>query len=82
MFPMQPWRDVVEVYGDPVELLGVMRTVALFEIMAFLQGNELMNTSDVQLELLRKLKVTLKDTGLTEYPEDPEVRERILNEKV
>lgn len=57
-----PYRRLVSV-EDEVEFTGYMRIAALRQIMALNPGE------DLQAEAIRDLKITLKDTGLTEYPE-------------
>jgi hypothetical protein len=65
-----PWRRIVSV-EDEVEFLGMMRAVAMKEIVDALNAAPvpgLMN-DDVQAELLKALRLKLIDTGLTEYPD-------------
>lgn len=57
-----PYRRLVSVL-DEDEFVGAMRIVALRQIITLNPKEEL------QADVLRELKVTLKDTGLTEYPE-------------
>lgn len=72
LFTMQPWRQFVEIYGETWEFLAALRIAAIQEIGAFLKEHPLYDTSDLQMELLRSLKLRLRETGLTEYPETPE----------
>lgn len=68
-FKMEPFKRIVEVYGDSIDYIAQLRVAALLEIQAFLQGNPVLNTSDMQAELMRSLKFSLRDTKLEEYPE-------------
>lgn len=70
-FTMKPIKQLVEVYMAPDEFMGIMRVNALKEIIELLEQNPLFNTSDMQLELLRSLKLRLVNTDLKEFPEDP-----------
>jgi len=77
-FKMEPFKRIVEVYGDHIQFLGQLRVAALLEIQDFLEKNPTLNTSDMQAELLRSVKFSLKETGLNEYPESEAERKAII----
>ena len=64
----EPWQRLVSV-EDEVAFLGQLRAIALKEIIDAMAEDKQPMDSEIQAEILRSLKVHLKDTGLTEFPE-------------
>jgi len=68
----EPWQRIVAV-EDETEFLGHLRAIALKETVdALTDSNEPLldeEKADVQADILRNLRIHLKDTGLTEFPE-------------
>lgn len=64
-----PHRRLVEV-ADPIEYIAAVRMRTLQEIVETINNKEV--SDDVQAELIRSLRVNLRDTGLTTFPDTPE----------
>lgn len=67
---LQPYRRLLSI-EDEIEMLGILRLNAIQQIMG-------LDEDDLQADALRTLKVKLKETGLTEYPETQEEIDEIF----